>query len=180
MDLSIDPVLGLASRFLATLVFGAAALHKVRAPREFATVLRNYRLLPDGLVEATTVLVICVETFAALGIWWADMRREAAACAMALLVVYSLAILANLSRGRREIDCGCSFGGSGQPLSPALLARNALLVIPCVVAGLPLSGGIHWLGVVMASFGAVSFVLCYQAWGVMLTNRPRVLRLVDR
>ncbi len=180
MDLSIDPVFGLTSRLLAALVFGTAALQKLRAPREFVAVLRDYRLLPASLVEVSAALVICAEAFAVLGIWWLALRGWAAATAVALLAAYSIAIGLNLLRGRREIDCGCSFGAAGQPLSPALLVRNALLVLPCAAAGLPERDALHGLGLVVAFFGAAAFALCYQAWGVLLANRPQVLRLEDR
>ena len=180
MDLSIEPVLGLASRLLAVLVFGAAAFHKLRAPREFGAVLRDYRVLPASLVEVSAALVICAEAFVALGIWWVAVREWAAVVAVTLLVAYSVAIGLNLWRGRREIDCGCSFGAAGQPLSRALLVRNALLVLPCAVGGLPDSGALDGLGLLVACFAAAVLGLCYQTWGVLLVNRQQVLRLADR
>ena len=180
MNLRIDPVFGLTCRLLATLVFGSAALQKLRAPREFAAVLRDYRIVPAPLLELSCAVVICLEAFTALGIWWPGLREWAATSAVLLLSTYSFAIGLNLWRGRREIDCGCSFGGAGQPLSPALLVRNALLVLPCAAAGLPEREALHGLGVAVALFGAGAFGLCYQAWGVLLANQPQVLRLEDR
>jgi hypothetical protein len=180
MDLSIDPVLGFTSRLLLVLVFGTALLHKLRAPREFVAVLREYRLIPEAAAGVVAVLVIVAECFATLGIWWPVVRAWAAAVAVALLVVYAVAIGINIRRGRREIDCGCSFGSSAQPLSAALLVRNALLILPCTAAGLPVTGAIDGTGLLVGFLGAAALGLCYQLWGVLLANRPRISRLEDQ
>lgn len=178
--MSIDPIIGFTSRLVLMLVFGTALLHKLKAPREFVAVLREYRLLPQAALSFAAVLVIAAEGFSALGIWWSVMRPWAAFVAVALLVVYGAAIGINIRRGRREIDCGCSFGPSAQPLSAALLVRNALLILPCVAAGLPVTGAIDGAGVVVGFLGAAALGLCYQLWGVLLANRPLVSRLEEQ
>jgi len=180
VHLSIDPVIGSVCRLLLSLLFAAAARHKLRAHREFLAVLREYQLLPARSVALAAILVIGAEVFAACGIWWTSLRVPAAAVAVVLLVAYGAAIGINLWRGRREIDCGCSFGPSQQPLSAALLARNAVLLLPCAAAGLPLSGPINWVVCGTSLLAACVFALCYQVWGVLLANRPRALRLIGQ
>jgi len=177
MDLAIDPVFGLTARLLVALVFGSAAAGKLRAPRAFAGILREYRVLPAVLVAPAVVCVIALEAFVTLAIWWPPLRAAAAATGLLLLTGYALAIALNLARGRREIDCGCSFGGTGEPLSWALPVRNAVLAIVCVGAGLPPSAPLAWLGLVVALPAAAALALCYRTWGALLANRPQLLRL---
>lgn len=179
MDLAIDPVFGLTGRLLTTLIFGGAALHKLRGLPEFRAVLENYRILPAPLLKSAVGVVIAAETFAALAIWWPALRVVAATTAVVLLVAYALAIALNLYRGRREIDCGCSFGNSAQPLSWALPLRNALLVVPCAIAGLGASTSLPALGVPVAFFAATALAILYLGWGALLANRPQALRLRD-
>jgi len=42
-----------------------------------------------------------------------------------LLALYTLAVVVNLARGRREIDCGCFGPAARQPLSAALVSLPA-------------------------------------------------------
>jgi hypothetical protein len=177
MDLVIDPVIGLTARLLVALVFGSAALDKLRARGRFTGILRDYRILPTVLVAPAAAIVIALEAFVTLAIWWPPLRTAAAATGLLLLTAYALAIALNLVRGRREIDCGCSFGGTGEPLSWALPVRNAVLALVCVTAGLPPSGTLPWLGLVVALPAAAALALCYRTWGALLANRPQLLRL---
>ena len=179
MDPWIDPVIGLTSRLVLTLVFGAALMHKILAPHRFIAVLREYRLLPATLVAPASLLVIFAEAFAILGIWWQALRVWAASTAVVLLAIYGIAIGINLWRGRRTIDCGCSFGSANQPLSNALLVRNALLMLPCAAAGLPETSALDVPGLAVGVLGAVALGLCYQVWGVLLSNRPRILQMEE-
>jgi hypothetical protein len=173
----IDPLLGSVSRLVVSLLFAAAAIDKLRNRPMFLAVLREYRLLPAPLVAPAAVAVVCAELFAAAGIWWPGLRTVAAAVAAGLLVAYAAAIGINLLRGRREIDCGCTFGQARQMLSPALLVRNALLLLPCAAAAMPLAGPVDWAVGGTSLFAAAVFALCYQLFGVLLANRPRALRL---
>jgi hypothetical protein len=65
------------------------------------------------------------------------LYRWAALGAVALLVLYSVAIAINLVRGRREIDCGCFGPAARVPLSGGLVARNALLIGAAALVSLP-------------------------------------------
>ena len=158
-------------------MFGSAATDKLRTPRAFAGILRDYHILPAVLVAPAAAVVIALEAFVTLAIWWPPLRAAAAVTGLLLLTGYALAIALNLVRGRREIDCGCSFGGTGEPLSWALPLRNAVLALVCVTAGLPPSGPLPGLGLVVALPAAAALALCYRTWGALLANRPQLLRL---
>lgn len=177
MDLLINPVLGLTCRLLVVLVFGSTAVSKVRDVSGFSDVLENYRIFPLWSVPFVGLLAIASESFIALAIWWPSLRPMVGLFGVALLAAYTFAIALNLWRGRRDIDCGCSFGRTGEPLSWALPVRNALLAVTCTMAALPQSGEISGLGWAVALLAATAFGVGYLVWGTLLANRPQLLRL---
>ena len=181
MSLAIDPVIGLTCRLLTALIFGSAALGKIRNRAHFTAVLRDYQILPASCMAPAAAIVIAAEGFVTLAIWFPPLRETAAGVAVALLVAYALAIALNLWRGRREIDCGCSFGiaegGSGEPISWVLPLRNGILASICLIAGLPGAHSPSVPGYGVALVAATSFAICYRTWGVLLANRPQLLRI---
>ena len=64
-------------------------------------------------------------------------RHFGAALAIALLVMFALAMAINLVRGRTEIDCGCFKSGLRQTVSGWLVGRNLLLAAGTVLLWLP-------------------------------------------
>jgi hypothetical protein len=182
MSLAIDPVVGLTCRILAAVIFGSAALGKVRDFARFTGVLRDYQVMPARCVVPAAMIVIVTEGFITLTIWFSTLRAIAVGVAIALLASYALAIALNLWRGRREIDCGCSFGGigeggTGEPISWVLPFRNGLLALVCLIAGLPEARELSLPGWGVAVVAATVLTICYRAWGVLLANRPQLLRM---
>jgi hypothetical protein len=143
----------------------------------FSDVLENYRIFPPWSTRFVALLAIASESFIVLTIGWPSLRLMAGLFGVVLLAAYTFAIALNLWRGRRDIDCGCSFGRTGEPLSWALPVRNGLLALTCVMAALPQSGEISGLGWGVSLLAATAFGLCYRAWGTLLANRPQLLRL---
>jgi len=88
------------------LFFIVAALPKLADPPSFAHMIYNYRLVPGGLVNLSALVLPWLELLCGvalvLGIW----NRTAAALIGLLLLVFVVAIAANLARGN-AIDCGC-------------------------------------------------------------------------
>jgi hypothetical protein len=173
--MSLDPLAQLALRLALALVLGAAALHKLRAPVRFRAALAEYRLLPARLEAAAARALPALESLAALGLLVPALARGAAALAGALFVGYGAAIGANLARGRREIDCGCSFGGARQPLSGALVARNGVLAALAAAAALPAGAraplAFEWG---LAALAASALALLYHAADGLLAARSRL------
>ena len=87
-------------------VFIWAALAKIPQAGELAKSMAQFKLVPPALILPFSYFLPWLELFcgAALiaGVW----LRSAAIWANALLVVFSLALVANLIRGI-EADCGC-------------------------------------------------------------------------
>jgi hypothetical protein len=167
----INPVLSPACVLLLAWIFLAAAAHKSRDPDRFAAALRAYRLLPDMLVGPAGRLMAVFELAVAIGLLLPVSRTIAAWAGALLLGIYSLAMAANLIRGRRAIDCGCGGPDGRQSLSEWLLLRNALLMAAAVVAGAPASRVAGWADWVVAVPAAVAIGLIYAACNQLLRNR---------
>jgi len=87
-------------------IFFAAALPKIVDPPSFAHMIYNYRILPAGLINISSLIMPWVELIAGLclilGVWVRPARWIIAL----MLVVFMIAISINLVRGN-AIDCGC-------------------------------------------------------------------------
>ena len=122
-------------------VFVYASLDKIANPREFARIVYHYRLIgpsatlgfvPANLLAATLPWIeVVAGALLIAGIW----RREAAAVAGSLLVVFIVAVAWALGQGIDLESCGCftvSGGGRGAGLwliagDIGLLAAAAVL-----------------------------------------------------
>lgn len=133
----LDPALALCVSLAGALLFGTAAAHKLRDPRLFAATLAEYRLLPHPLVWPAALAIIALECALTFGFCWPATRAASGAAAAALLLIYAAGIGANLARGRRDLDCGCS--GRPQPIGAWLLARNGLLAVALASLTLPVA-----------------------------------------
>jgi hypothetical protein len=134
---TLDPALSALLRASLALLFALAAAHKLRAPRAFAAVLAEYRLVPDAAALALALGFAGAELARAVALCAPALARAAALGAVLLLALYAAAIAINLARGRDDIDCGCGF--AARPLGAGLLLRNALLAGAALAAALPAS-----------------------------------------
>jgi len=129
----VDPVLPTIARGLVALLFAQSVRHKLSDRLRFEGIVADYQLAPAGGSRAIAFGAIGVESLVIVGVLLPPTAPAASVAAATLLVAYAGAIALNLARGRRDIECGC--GGEGETLHPWLLARNALLVGVCAVAG---------------------------------------------
>jgi hypothetical protein len=170
LALVADPAVALVVRAGLVLLFASAAAHKLRDRAAFAGVLAAYRLLPEAVVPAATIVVALGELAVAAGLALGSvvvgplgaLGLLAVYSAIALLAIYALAIGVNLARGRRTIDCGCGALGARQPIGEWLLARNAFLAVAAASLLRPVAGRVlSWIDVLSIA-GAV--VVAASVW----------------
>ena len=105
-DLLAHPWLTTRVQIALGAIFIVAALPKIQDPPSFAHMIYNYRILPAGLINISSIVMPWVELLAGLllvlGIWTRPARNVIAA----LLLVFMIAISINLFRGN-AVDCGC-------------------------------------------------------------------------
>lgn len=87
-------------------IFVVAALPKIADPPSFAHMVYNYRLLPAGLINFTSLVLPWVELLTGLALILGVWTRPARAIIAAMLLVFIIGIAFNLARGN-AIDCGC-------------------------------------------------------------------------
>jgi hypothetical protein len=180
----VDPLFWHVARWLLFGVFAAALWHKLRAREAFAAIVDDYRLLPRRMVPAAAVAVVTLEVLVLTGLLFVATARPAAGLAVLLLVGYALAIVINLARGRRDIDCGCmgpTGGTDGRHrLSRWLPLRNVALIACGAVIVTPVSAReLLWFDIVGISAGAAVALLVYFTADQLLANRPMLERMLQ-
>lgn len=133
----MDPAISAALALSLAALFAATAAHKAVDFGRFINVVRAYGVMPAFLAPLASLMVIALEFAIAAGLVAPPFRAVAGSSAAALLLAYGVLIGFNIARNRRDIDCGCSFGGSGERLTPVLIFRNLGLAILALVTAAP-------------------------------------------
>ncbi|HZF16334.1 MAG TPA: MauE/DoxX family redox-associated membrane protein [Steroidobacteraceae bacterium] len=172
MRFSVDPVFSLLAIAALALLFGSAALAKLRDRARFTAVLEAYDVLPAPMARILAVGLPFMELAVAIGLFVTQFRPVAAGTAGALLLIYGAGIAWNLARGRRDIDCGCEGFGQRRPIAPWMLVRNAILIGVAAVAGaVPTARPVVLTDVLTIAGGLAVFVLIYFAADRLLAPR---------
>lgn len=163
------PALAAAVEVAAALLFGLAALSKLRQPGVFRDQIEAYGLLPTVLTWPAAILLPGLELATAVALLL-DFP-SGGVLAAGLLALFAAAMGVNLLRGRTEISCGCGFGAPKQGLSWGLVLRNlgiaGLLVL--AIQAPPAEAAAWWLA-------ALAGVLLFG----MITSFGAVMALSDR
>jgi uncharacterized membrane protein YphA (DoxX/SURF4 family) len=160
MTMLAIPEIGIAIRTLTGLVFGFAAIGKMRHWPILQGVVANYRLLPEILVVPVTVVLPPLEAVLGVTLLLGIASPWPELAAATLLAVFALAMAVNLRRGRRHIDCGCFQGALKQTLRWSLVVRNGVLVLLLGVASVTASGAFDpWTSINGLLAGGVLFLL---------------------
>lgn len=168
----IDPVIHYLLVCLLALVFLHGGTAKLTTRDEFQGVVTSYRLLPPAMVPAFAALLPFAEVSAGIAVVLPATRLFGAGLAIALLLIFALAMAINLARGRTEIDCGCFKSGFRQTISGWLVGRNLLLAAGAALLWLPAGGratGSFDIFLVIAA--SLMLFLGYYSVGV-LTRKP--------
>jgi uncharacterized membrane protein len=122
--------------FLCRLVYGAmfiyAGAEKMADADTFAAVIFNYQILPAKAVYAAAMLMPAVEIVCGLALCANTLARGASVVLNLLMVGFIGAMGLAMARGL-DVTCGC-FGGSGQAVTSATLARDAAFLAVGLVA----------------------------------------------
>jgi Methylamine utilisation protein MauE len=175
---SLDPAASWTISIALAVVFGASATIKFADFAEFRAAVANYRVGPEILITPAAILIPMAETFGAVGILIPSTHNAGAAVLLALLAIFTIAIVINLMRGRLNVDCGCFGPALRQPLSWCLPGRNAILMALAALAMPPSNGRtVTALDIATIAFGAATIVLLYLAANYLLANLPRLRAL---
>lgn len=147
--------------------------------------IADYRLLPRSLTPAIARVVLCAELASGLmllsGLLFnPTVRQLGAILAVALFVLFSIALGSALVRGAK-IACAC-FGGGGELETVGLnsLVRTVLLLACAVLAGFSSSDGTASSAAALAVLFVVLVALSSELARVLGPLRHTTTMLIDR
>lgn len=156
---------------VALILLGGAAA-KLLDRHDFALAVEAYELLPERMVPAFALGFPLAELAAGLLLVPDATRTAGIVLALAVLLAATAAVVVNLLRGRRVIDCGCGGLSGRQPISWWLVVRNALLALTLLVAAWSPAPAapLDLAGLIL---GPLALLLVYGAADQLLTNALR-------
>lgn len=125
-------VVALLCRFTVACVVLRAGVVKLPDLDAFTSAVRDYALLPEGVVRPVSRAVPVIEVGCGLLLLVGVATGPVAALAALLLAGFAVAVAVNLVRGRR-IRCGCA-GGAASVISWRHVVANGCLVAAAAVA----------------------------------------------
>ncbi len=168
----MDPIITLAAAFFIGGLFLRAGWHKLANPYYYGGILGNYVLLPTVYGRPLAFLLGALEIGVGLAMLMPITRMYGGKVATAMLLIYLLAMAANLLRGRKAMDCGCSGPLHRQALSVSHLVRNLLLACLAWIGASTPAGrsliGMDWILVIAAPTAGMLFYLIVDQ---LLVNR---------
>lgn len=174
----MDPVITIIISISMSLLFGFAAVHKLRAIAVFRASMDGYQLIPRPLSGLVAVLLIVTELLAAMLVLVPSTRTTGFALMAALLFIYTAGISINLLRGRHDIDCGCSGPASRHELSAWLVLRNLFLLgLVLLAAGWSAQRPLIWLDSLVVLFSVLVASGLYMSLNQLLAQAPRLAAL---
>lgn len=180
-DIPADPVVARSLGAALAVIFLAGAWQKFREFEEFRGNVEAYGLLPSFMLLPVTLAVPVIEGLAGLLLLSVSTRMIGLGLGVGLLAVVTTAIVINLLRGNRDIDCGCGglFSHVGeQILGWGLVARNTVLL-----AGLLVSVAdntlrpMTWIDFFSVACGTLALLGLYASANQLMANHPRLTAL---
>lgn len=174
----MDPVITIIVSICMSLMFGFAAVHKLKAVAVFKVTMDEYQLVPRMLSGVVAILLIVTEMLSAILVLIPAVRTTGLVIMAVLLFIYTAGISINLLRGRRDIDCGCSGPAARHELSGWLVLRNLILLSMVLLAANPLTQRpMNWLDAVVVLFSVMVASGLYMGMNQLLAQAPRLAAL---
>jgi len=138
----VDQILGAQLAAFLALLLAASALHKGLRWEHTRAVVHNFAGVPHGAAPVAALIAGLMEGLAAALLFLPAYRVLGALLAASLMTAYLALIARALIAGRRDVDCGCSFGGARHGLGGFEVGRNAVLAAMALfVAASAVHGG---------------------------------------
>ena len=123
--------------FLAALALVSAG-HKLARPARARAAIEALAGVSAGTAAIALVVLAVAEAGAGVALLTPEWRAAGAGLAAAIWTGYFLALARAFAAGRRDLDCGCSFGESHARLGPyQLLRTGGLAFAAAVIAAAP-------------------------------------------
>jgi Methylamine utilisation protein MauE len=123
------------------LLLAASAIHKVMRRERAVRVVHEFAGVPGSAAPWTVLGVTLGELLAGGLLFLPAYRLDGALLALVIFGAYLALILRAIVQGRRDVDCGCSFGPTRHALGAFEVARNSLLMIFAVLLAVSSTSG---------------------------------------
>jgi hypothetical protein len=153
------------------MLLAASAVHKAVRWTHSRNVMRRFAGVPAVLAGSSLGVATALELAAGALLLMPAYRSTGAVLAALIWTLYVALIVRAVVQGRRDVDCGCSFGPTSRPLGSFQIARNLVLAALAVfIAWVSASGdsvpaqGTYLLGglALLALYGALDQVMALQ------------------
>lgn len=161
------------------LLFASAAAHKLRNLERFDEIFSAFGLMPAAVAAVNSRpriswLVPVLEIMVAAGLAVNACRPYAAALGIALLSAYAAAIAVNLSRGHRDLACGCGGPDDRRPIAAWMVWRNLSIALIAAAAFVPWADrDLSLTDGVTVAFGLATVALIYLCADQLLVTARR-------
>lgn len=152
-------------RMLLGTILLTSAIEKIRKKNEHKAIVVAYKIIPEYTDKYFIVVEILVELVVGLFLIIGYMLKLSSLLAIALLVTYTLAILINIYRGKKEMSCGCGGVVGDHKISWKLVFRNALLMLLGIYL---LINEDAFLDVYQLNFGITEMFAMLLTWMILL------------
>jgi hypothetical protein len=150
----------------------ASGLHKLLRRGRTQEVLQDFAGVPRALAPIAVVLVSFAEILAGSLLWVPGLRAAGGALAVLIWSGYLLLIVRAIAQGRREVDCGCSFGSGHAKLGTYQVARNLCLIGTAVLLALVSAAGLAQPVAAAQIPAAVALLVLYGALDQVMALAP--------
>jgi hypothetical protein len=164
---------GQLAAFLA-LILLASGLHKLVRRDRSQAVVREFAGVPRVLAPFTVLAVAATELLAGLSLLTPAYRAAGGVLAAFIWAAYLGLILRAIAQGRRDVDCGCTFGIAHRPLGAFQVTRNSVLV---VMAALVSGSALVSMGSTADGPGIASQILAALALAALYGALEQVMAL---
>lgn len=175
----LDPLVLLTARYVLFGVFAVSAVAKFMKWQDFIGIVANYRLLPGWAVRPVAWVIPPAEALVALGFGTGVEPALIRGTAWILLAIFTVAIIANLIRGRTWIDCGCLGPLLRQRIGWWMVLRNGVLM-GLVGLGYPgwmsMSRNYGLADIVFSGLAALVLLALYATLQLLWTQTPGEVR----
>jgi Methylamine utilisation protein MauE len=153
------------------MLLAASAVHKAVRWTHSRNVMRQFAGVPGVLAGTSLGVATAVELAAGALLMVPAYRAMGAALATLIWTLYLALIVRAIVQGRRDVDCGCSFGPTSRPLGSFQIARNLVLValaafiawVSALGSSVPAQGTFLLGGLaLLALYGALDQVMALQ------------------
>jgi hypothetical protein len=167
------------SRAALGLLFLATAILKLADWRAFKRAVAGFELVSDRATPVVAMLVAGLEIAGGAMLATGLAVRLGAALMALLLAAFNLALIVNLLRGRRRLDCQC-YGRSAVRIGWGHVAQNTALLAVAALAGIVSEPPVASPGRVLILLASAQSAALFLAAQHMAGVRAGLIRMLSR